>query len=65
LHNKHFSEFINTYRIDFAKKLLKETYLKIEAIAYDSGFNSLSTFNTVFKKETGFTPSKYRKINTE
>ncbi len=34
---------------------------KIASIAYDAGFNSLSTFNEVFKKLTGKTPSDYRK----
>jgi len=60
-HKQNFFEFINTYRIQEAKYLLRETSLKIEAVAYDSGFNSLSTFNSVFKKMTGSTPSKYRK----
>lgn len=64
-HKKHFHDFINTYRIEEAKKLLEETVLKIEAVAYDSGFNSISTFNVAFKKETGITPSKYRKRNTK
>jgi len=64
-HKKHFHDFINTYRIEEAKKLLKETVLKIEAVAYDSGFNSISTFNVAFKKETGITPSKFRKQNTK
>ncbi len=60
-HNCNFREFINAYRIIEAKELLKDTYLKIEAVAYDSGFNSLSTFNAAFKKVTGITPSQYRK----
>ncbi len=60
-HKRNFYEFINTYRIEEAQKLLKETSLKIEAVAYDSGFNSLSTFNAVFKKIVGKTPSQYRK----
>ncbi len=60
-HNCNFREFINKYRIDFAKKLLSGTNLKIEAVAYDSGFNNISTFNLAFKKETGMTPSQYRK----
>ena len=63
LYQKRFHDYINSYRIIEAKKLLITTYLKIEAIAYDSGFNSLSTFNAVFKKETGTTPSKFRKLN--
>lgn len=60
-HQKHFHDFINMYRIEEAKKLLLETSLKIEAVAFDSGFNSISTFNVAFKKETGLTPSKFRK----
>ena len=63
IHERNFNEFINLYRLKEAKKLLIETHLKIEAVAYDSGFNSLSTFNTVFKKEIGSTPSKFRKAN--
>jgi ligand-binding sensor domain-containing protein/AraC-like DNA-binding protein len=63
LHNKRFHEYINTFRIQVAKKMLVNTHLKIEAIAYDSGFNSLSTFNSVFKKEVGMTPSIFRKQN--
>jgi len=30
------------------------------AIAYDSGFNSKSSFNTLFKNATGFTPTAFR-----
>lgn len=62
-HNCNFRDFINKYRIQTAKKLLITTSLKIEAVAYDSGFNTLSTFNTAFKKETGTTPSKFRSEN--
>ncbi len=64
-HNCNFREFINGYRIIHAKELLQDPYLKIEAVAYDSGFNSLSTFNAAFKKVTGMTPSKYRKKHSE
>ncbi len=60
-HGQNFYEFINSYRIEEAKRLLVETTLKIEAVAYDSGFNSLSTFHTAFKKNVGMPPSKYRK----
>ena len=57
---KNFSVFINEYRIEAAKILLKsEPNLKIEVIAENCGFNSSSTFYTAFKKFTGTTPSKY------
>jgi len=51
----NYSKFITNYRISEAKKrLLAEEYshLKISAIAYDSGFNSLSSFNAAFKSIT-------------
>lgn len=60
----NFFEFVNEYRIEEAKKrLVDETYepLTIIAIAYDCGFNSKSTFNTLFKEMVGKTPSQYRK----
>jgi len=60
--NKSFSQFINEYRIEEAKHLLKtDTHLKIEAIAEKCGFNSNSTFYTAFKKITNTTPAKYIK----
>lgn len=58
--NKSFSTFINEYRIEEAKQLLKTNpNLKIEIIAEQCGFNSNSTFYAAFKKITGTTPSKY------
>lgn len=58
--NKRFSQFINEYRIDEAKRLLHANHhLKMEAIAEQCGFNSNSTFYTAFKKFTGTTPAKY------
>lgn len=57
-------DYINSMRIEEAKRLLNDAnhrQFKIASIAYDSGFNSLSTFNDVFKKQTGKTPSDYRK----
>ncbi|APU09695.1 hypothetical protein A5M85_05170 [Cellulophaga lytica] len=60
--NKSFTQFINEYRIEEAKQLLKsKTNLKIEVIAEQSGFNSKSTFYTAFKKVTNTTPTKYTK----
>lgn len=59
----NFYEFINKYRIEESIMLLKTYQQKekyISEIFYSVGFNSKSTFNTVFKKITGFTPSEFR-----
>lgn len=58
---KSFSLFINEYRIEAAKKMiLSHSAYTTEAIGYESGFNSKSTFFTTFKKIAGCTPSNYR-----
>ncbi|HYE54815.1 MAG TPA: AraC family transcriptional regulator [Chitinophagaceae bacterium] len=59
-----FYDYVNTYRVNEAKLLLTDPSRarhKIASIAYDAGFNSLSTFNDVFRKWTSQTPSAYRK----
>ena len=61
---KSFYEFINFYRVEHVKKMLldeKNAKLTILAIAYDSGFNSKSTFNEIFKKVTEMTPKEFKK----
>ena len=61
---KNFYDFINSYRIEEAKRQLineidsKKTVLEV---LYESGFNSKSAFNSAFKKHTGFTPTEFRK----
>lgn len=62
--NQNFYDFINRYRVEEVKRRLAENESKkfnLIAIAFDSGFNSKSSFNTIFKKQTGATPSEYRK----
>lgn len=64
--NKNFWDFINTYRVEEAKRLLidpKRAHQKILTIAFDVGFNTKASFNQVFKRYTGMTPSQYRKKN--
>jgi AraC-like DNA-binding protein len=62
---KHFFDFINEYRIRDAKILLKDQpNLTVLEILYQVGFNSKSSFYTAFKKETGITPSDYRRSNS-
>lgn len=62
--NQNFLQFINSYRIAEAKKLLlnpDKQHISIAGIAHDCGFNTLSSFNSAFKKFAGSTPSDYRK----
>lgn len=63
---KSFYEFINEYRYQEARKRLQSgeyKHLTILAIAFDSGFNNKNTFNRVFKKYAGKTPSQFLKEN--
>jgi AraC-like DNA-binding protein len=64
--NRSFFDYINQFRIEEVKTRLRspesKTYTLL-SIAMDAGFNSKSTFNEVFKKYTGQTPSAYRKAH--
>ena len=55
-----FKQLINKMRIEEAKRLLKETDLRIIDIAFDLGFNNISYFNNLFKMFESKTPSNYR-----
>ena len=66
--NENFFSFINTYRVEMAKELLvkeKMNKLSMLGIAFESGFNSKTSFNTTFKKITGQTPSDFRKRSSD
>lgn len=61
---KNFYDFVNEYRVkEFIVRATnpENKNLNLLGIAYDSGFNSKSSFNEVFKKQTGKTPSRYLK----
>ncbi|WP_347331670.1 helix-turn-helix domain-containing protein [Marinimicrobium locisalis] len=61
---KNFFEFVNSYRIEEAKQLLSDPQQSgktILELMNDAGFTSKSTFNTLFKKHVGQTPSQFRK----
>lgn len=61
---QNFFDFIGDYRIEEAKRRLADpTYddQTVLRILYDSGFNSKSSFNMLFKKKTGLTPSEFRR----
>ena len=60
----NFFNFVNNFRIEEAANMFKKpeyNNLSIEGIAKTVGFNSKSVFNPAFKKQTGQTPSEYRK----
>jgi TolB-like protein/AraC-like DNA-binding protein len=59
---KNFNEFINHYRVEAFKQLAKDpanAHITVLGLAYESGFNSKTVFNTYFKKETGITPKQF------
>ena len=58
-----FFDFINHFRIDEATRLLtnpKDKKITVLEVLYKVGFNSKSSFNTLFKKYTGLTPTEFR-----
>jgi AraC-like DNA-binding protein len=64
----NFSSFINDYRIKHACMLFSQREFQnytIAFIAFESGFSSVSSFNTAFKKVTGQTPSAYRRMHEQ
>ncbi len=56
-------QYLRKLQIHKALELLANPELKISEIAFSCGFESLSNFNTCFKKHLGVTPSEYRKAH--
>jgi len=64
LAQQSFIDFVNGYRIEEARRLLKDPSQKgknVLDIVYEVGFNSKAAFNSAFKRRTGMTPSEFRK----
>ncbi len=62
--DQNFSEFVNNYRLNHFKEEIKKPEKQnftLLALAFESGFNSKTVFNSFFKKATGTTPSAYLK----
>jgi len=60
---KSFYDLVNGYRVEEAKRLLADPENRnytILSVGFEAGFNSKTTFNTVFKKFSGLTPTAYR-----
>lgn len=63
-----FFDYLNSYRIEHARKLLESSDTQSNAIltiAFKVGFNSNSAFYSAFKKYVGMTPAQYRQRHVE
>ena len=61
---QNFYQYVNSFRVDAAKAMLLNpefAHLSILGLAFEAGFNSKSSFNTVFKQHTGLTPTAYKR----
>lgn len=61
---KNFNQFVNQYRVEHFKELATDesnSHISLIGLAYESGFNSKTVFNTYFKKEVGMTPKEWLK----
>ena len=62
--NSNFSDYINSFRVEEAKALILNpdfSNYTLISIGLEAGFNSKTTFNNVFKKHVGMTPSQFKK----
>ena len=57
---KSFRKLLNDHRVEEAKLLLRDSDMQVTQIAFDVGFNSLASFNRVFKENTSQAPTEYR-----
>jgi AraC-like DNA-binding protein len=61
---ENFYDFVNKYRVEEVKRLMTDPEManySLLGIAFEAGFKSKSTFNLIFKRFTGLTPTEYRK----
>ncbi|MFN3163636.1 MAG: helix-turn-helix domain-containing protein [Pseudohongiellaceae bacterium] len=57
---RNFNQFLNHYRLTEASRRLKESDAPVSTIAFEAGYTSLSSFNSVFKNQFARTPTEYR-----
>jgi AraC-like DNA-binding protein len=62
-HGKNVSQFINGYRIDEARRLLRQTSEPVTRIMFEAGFQTKSNFNREFRRVTGMNPQSWRAQN--
>jgi len=59
------NEYVNVYRLAMASKLLNTTDKSITEISFETGFNSVSYFNKLFKEKFKITPKEFRETNKD
>ena len=59
--NSNFSDFLNAYRIDRARQILRDTSMSVADVAAATGFNSFSYFCKLFRATTGMSPTDFRR----
>ncbi len=61
----NFSDYIFTVRMNKSIEMLRDTDLKVQEIASLVGYFTAASFNRVFKRHTGITPSEFRRLNNK
>ncbi|GMQ61580.1 AraC family transcriptional regulator [Vallitalea maricola] len=61
---RNYKEYIDFVRVCEAEKLLLSKDMNISQIAYEVGYNNVSSFNRVYKRIRGYSPSKIKKAKT-
>ena len=56
-----YKNYLDDVRLNYARKLLEDTDDTILSISFESGFNSLRTFNRIFEKAFNMSPNQFRK----
>jgi len=63
--HQNFRAYLNSYRLENAKELLRNSKLSVTAIAYECGYNDIRTFNRAFLKHQNCTPTEYRETHSK
>ena len=59
-----FSQFVNSYRVEYAKDLIRrKPDMKISEVWMQSGFSTETSFFRTFKAVTGMTPTEWKSTN--
>lgn len=59
---KSYIDYLNEFRISHARKLLIDSDLSVGQVGFECGFNNLSNFHRLFKRQTGLSPMQYAKL---